>query len=104
MYWMVVTAEPSQDTAHNATEIFDKLVCHVAGRTRSREEEEADSSDGSNGSKRVKRSRMERVVSLGTVLRCVDTRSDCNGSLDDAVGERPPTVHEMTEGQWSSII
>ena len=50
----------------------------------------------------MKRSRMERVVSLGTVLRCVDTRSDCNGSLDDAVGERPPTVHEMTEG-WQCI-
>lgn len=69
-----------------------------AGRTRSREEE-ADSSDGSNGSKRQKRSKMERVVSLGTVLRCVDTHTDREGTLDEAVGERPATVHEMTEGQ-----
>jgi len=37
-------------------------------------------------------------VSLSTVLRCVDTRADKEGSFDAAVGQRPATVHEVTEG------
>lgn len=75
-----------------------------AGRTRSREEE-AVSSDDSNGSKRQKRSRMERVVSMGTVLQCVETHTDRQDNLDDAVGEIPATVHEMTEGKaWSFAL
>ena len=41
---------------------------------------------------------LERVVSLSTVLRCVDTRADKEGSFDAAVGQRPATVHEVTEG------
>ena len=72
------------------------LIAGDARRTRSRDED-AQSSDGSNGS-RHKRSRIERVVSVGTVLRCVDTHPDGDGNLDDAVGELPSTVHEMTEG------
>ena len=83
---------------HLLVEHRETNSCHT-GRTRSREEE-ADSSDGSNGSKRQKRSRIERVVSLGTVLRCVDTHTDEEGNLDDAVGEIPATVHEMTEGAY----
>ncbi len=41
---------------------------------------------------------LERVVSMSTVLRCVDTRADKEGSFDAAVGQRPATVHEVTEG------
>lgn len=41
---------------------------------------------------------LERVVSLSTVLQCVDTRADKEGSFDAAVGQRPATVHEVTEG------
>ena len=83
--------------------MYDQQL-HLAGntrRTRSRDEE-AESSDGSNGSKH-KRSRMERVVSIGTALRCVDRETERNGSFDDAVGELPATVHEMTEG-WLQLL
>ena len=37
-------------------------------------------------------------MSLSTVLRCVDTRADKEGSFDAAVGQRSATVHEVTEG------
>ena len=42
---------------------------------------------------------LERVVSLGTVLQCVDTRADKEGSFDAAVGQPPATVHEVTQGR-----
>lgn len=41
---------------------------------------------------------LERVVSMGTVLHCVDTRADREGPFDAAVGQRPSTVHEVTAG------
>ncbi len=41
---------------------------------------------------------LERLVSLGTVLQCVDTKNDREGSFDSAVGQRPATVHEVTAG------
>ena len=36
---------------------------------------------------------------MGTVLQCVDRRCDREGSFDAAVGQRPATVHEVTEGE-----
>ena len=36
---------------------------------------------------------------MGTVLQCVDRRCDRDGSFDAAVGQRPATVLEVTEGE-----
>ncbi len=47
---------------------------------------------------------LERVVSMSTVLRCVDTRADKEGSFDAAVGQRPATVHEVTEGTPFHVV
>ena len=63
-----------------------------------------DSASKAGSAKRQKSSTLmssglERVVSLGTVLRCVDTRSDKEGSFDAAVGQQPATVHEVTAGK-----
>lgn len=91
----------NSDKSTSSNTNSDKSAGH-AGRTRSREEE-AVSSDDSNGSKRQKRNRMERVVSMGTVLRCVETHTDRQDNLDDAVGEIPATVHEMTEGAAAAL-
>ncbi|KAL0025629.1 hypothetical protein WJX79_010618 [Trebouxia sp. C0005] len=75
--------------------------CESAGTAkRSRPQNNgADSPAVAESSKRQKGlCGLERVVSLSTVLRCVDTRADKEGSFDAAVGQRSATVHEVTEG------
>ena len=47
---------------------------------------------------------LERVLSVGTVLQCVDKRCDRDGPFDAAVGQRPATVHEVTEGDSSAAM
>lgn len=47
---------------------------------------------------------LDRVVSLGTVLQCVDTRDDKQGSFDAAVGQLPATVLEVTQGRLLSNL
>lgn len=39
---------------------------------------------------------------MGTVLQCVDRRCDREDSFDAAVGQRPTTVLEVTEGECSA--
>ena len=50
----------------------------------------------SRSTKRLKS--LERVLSVGTVLQCVDSQCDKEGPFDAAVGQMPATVHEVTEG------
>lgn len=67
------------------------------GSKRSLPQSGADSPAGEQRSgKRLKS--LERVLSVGTVLQCVDRRCDREGPFDAAVGQRPPTVHEVTQG------
>ena len=74
------------------------IYSNAGGAKRSLQQSEADSPAAeSRSGKRLKS--LERVLSLGTVLQCVDHRCDGEGSFDAAVGQRPATVHEVTEGE-----
>ena len=65
----------------------------------------ADSAAKSDSAKRQKSvSGLERVVSVGTVLRCVDRRSDKEESFDSAIGQQPATVHEVTAGIFTILL
>ncbi|KAL0045119.1 hypothetical protein WJX82_008943 [Trebouxia sp. C0006] len=97
---MRADSPPARNTASTGSADSDKS-CESAGTAkRSRPQNNGvDSPAVAETSKRQKGScGLERVVSMSTVLRCVDTRADKEGSFDAAVGQRPATVHEVTEG------
>ena len=69
----------------------------VGGSKRNLQQSGADSPAAEpRSTKRLKS--LERVLSVGTVLQCVDKRCDRDCPFDAAVGQRPATVHEVTEG------
>lgn len=59
---------------------------------------ETSGSSGDSEHRPLKKRGMVRAVSINTVLKCVDRRNEAQGSVEAAVGSRPTTVEDVTDG------